>query len=135
MTILDSYQLLNEYFASNSTFCISKNRKEVVKISDDEASENAALICALKEMEKANILKSCSVNGEDYWVLYKSLDSFSQTVEINGFIASAIAGVINNMCDSLGTDSEKCDPMDIGEKDLKNLIFMASKVSVDALKK
>ena len=104
-------------------------------VSDDENAENAALICALKEMEKANVLRSCSVEGEDYWVLIKPLESFSQNIEVSGLVAAGIASVINNMCQELESESEKCDVLNITEKDLKNLIYIASKATVDSLKK
>jgi hypothetical protein len=86
-------------------------------------------------MEKANVLRSCSLNGEDYWVLVKPLESFSQTIEVSGLVAAGIASVINDMCQALGSDSEKCDVLNISEKDLKNLIYIASKASPDSLKK
>jgi hypothetical protein len=135
MNIIECYQLLNEYFNNHTCFNVKKNRKEVILVSDDEDSENAALICALKEMEKANVLRSCSLNGEDYWVLVKPLESFSQTIEVSGLVAAGIASVINDMCQALGSDSEKCDVLNISEKDLKNLIYIASKASPDSLKK
>lgn len=135
MTIIDTYELLNEYFNNHACFNIKKNRKEVILVSDDENAENAALTCALKEMEKANILRSCVVDGQDYWVLIKSLESFSQSVEISGLVSAAIASVINDMCKALGSDSEKCDVMNVTEKDLKNLIYIASKASPESLKK
>jgi hypothetical protein len=86
-------------------------------------------------MEKANVLRSCSLGGEDYWVLVKPLESFSQTLEISGLLAAGISSIINEMCQALGSESEKCDCMNITEKDLKNLIYIASKASVDSLKK
>lgn len=135
MNIIECYQLLNEYFNNHSCFNIKKNRKEVILVSDDENSENAALICALKEMEKTNILRSCVIDGEEYWVLVKPLDSFSQTVEISGLVAAGIASVINEMCEALKSDSEKCDVLNISEKDFKNLIYIASKASPESLKK
>lgn len=134
MTIIESYQMLLEYFNSNTVFNLEKNRKEVILVSDDEASENASLVCALKEMEKAGIVKSCSINNQEYWVLFKSLESFSQTLEISGLVSAGIASVINDICDKLNRTSEKCDPANITEKDFKNLIYIASKVSVENLK-
>ena len=135
MTVIDAYQLLNEHFNTNTVFSLKKNKTEVIVISDDEDGENAALLCALVEMEKGGILRSSEIGGEKYWVLYKALESFSQTLQISAFVAAGIASVINNICDKLGTDSEKCDPSDVSEKDLKNLIYMASKVSAENLKK
>jgi hypothetical protein len=135
MNIIECYQLLNEYFNKKPCFNVKKNRKEIFLVSDDENAENAALICSLKEMEKANVLRSCSLGGEDYWVLVKPLESFSQTLEISGLLAAGISSIINEMCQALGSESEKCDCMNITEKDLKNLIYIASKASVDSLKK
>jgi hypothetical protein len=135
VNIIECYQLLNEYFNNHSCFNVKKNRKEVLLVSDDEYSENAAIICALKEMEKANVLRSCILDGEEYWVLVKPLESFTQSVEISGLVAAGIASVINNMCQELNSESEKCDVLNITEKDLKNLIYIASKATPDSLKK
>lgn len=135
MNIIECYQLLNEYFNNHTCFNIKKNRKEVLLVSDDENAENAALTCALKEMEKANVLRSCVIEGQDYWVLIKPLESFSQSIEISGLVAAGIASVINDMCKELGSDSEKCDVLNVSEKDLKNLIYIASKANPESFKK
>jgi hypothetical protein len=135
MSIIECYQLLNEYFNNHTCFNIKKNRKEVILVSDDENAENAALTCALKEMEKANVLRSCVIEGQDYWVLVKPLESFSQNIEISGLVAAGIASVINDMCKELGSDSEKCDVLNVSEKDLKNLIYIASKANPESFKK
>ena len=135
MNIIECYQLLNEYFNKKACFNVKKNRKEIFLVSDDENAENAALVCALKEMEKANVLRSCCLDGQEYWVLVKSLESFSQTLEISGLLAAGISSIINEMCQALGSESEKCDAMNITEKDLKNLLYIASKSSPESLKK
>jgi hypothetical protein len=135
MNIIECYQLLNEYFNKKACFNVKKNRKEIFLVSDDENAENAALVCALKEMEKANVLRSCSLDGQEYWVLVKPLESFSQTLEISGLLAAGISSIINEMCQALGSESEKCDAMNITEKDLKNLLYIASKSSPESLKK
>lgn len=135
MNIIECYQLLNEYFNKKACFNVKKNRKEIFLVSDDENAENAALVCALKEMEKANVLRSCSLDGQEYWVLVKPLESFSQTLEISGLLAAGISSIINEMCQALGSQSEKCDGMNITEKDLKNLLYIASKSSPESLKK
>ena len=135
MNIIECYQLLNEYFNKKACFNVKKNRKEIFLVSDDENAENAALVCALKEMEKANVLRSCSLDGQEYWVLVKPLESFSQTLEISGLLAAGLSSIINERCQALGSESEKCDAMNITEKDLKNLLYIASKSSPESLKK
>jgi hypothetical protein len=134
VNVIESYQLLLEYFNTNTVFNIKKNRKEAILVSDNEAEENASLTCALKEMEKAGILRSCTIENEQYWVLFKSIESFNQTIELSGLVCAGIASVINDICDKLERPSEKCDPSSISEKDLKNLIYLASKATVNSLK-
>lgn len=134
MNVIESYQLLLEYFNTNTVFNIKKNRKDAILVSDDESAENASLCCALKEMEKSGILRSCTIDNEQYWVLFKSIESFSQSVELSGLVCAGIASVINDMCDKLERPSEKCDPANVSEKDLKNLIYLASKATVSNLK-
>ena len=135
MTILDAYQLVNEFFNKKTVFNIKKNFKEVVLVSEHEDEDQASLLCALKEMEKSGIVRNCQLGESDYWILFKPLDSFSQEVEINYLLAAGISSVINNVCEALGNDGEKCDPNNISGKDIKNLIFIASKVSPKDLQK
>ncbi len=135
MTIIESYQQLLEYFNNHTIFNLKKNAKEIFLVSEDENAESAPILCALKEMEKAGLVRSCTIDSNEYWVLFKSIESFSQNLELSGLVCAGIASVINDMCDKLEKPSEKCDPANIGEKDLKNLIYLASKVSVENLKK
>lgn len=134
MNVIESYQALLEFFNSNPVFNVKQNSKEIFLVSENEKKEMASITCALKEMEKAGFLRSCSIENEEYWVLFKSLESFNQNVELSGLLCAGIAGVINDICDKLGRPSEKCDPTNITEKDFKNLIFLASKASVESLK-
>ena len=134
MTIIEAYQQMLEYFNTHTVFNIQKNAKEIFLVSEDENLEKAALLCALKEMEKAAIVRSCSIEGQEYWVLFKSIESFSQNLELSGLVCAGIASVINDFCDKLEKPSEKCDPANISEKDFKNLIYLASKASMESPK-
>jgi len=135
MTILDAYQLINEFFNKKTILNIKKNFKEIILVTENEEEDEAALTCALKEMEKSGIVKNCQIGENNYWVLYKPLEAFSQDIELNYLLAAGISSVINNVCEALGNDAEKCDPKNITEKDIKNLIFIASKVSPKDLQK
>lgn len=134
MTILDSYGLLDEYFFTHTSFNLKKNRKEVILVSENEAAEDASLTCALKEMEISGFLRSCIIDGQMYWTLFKPLTTFSQALEINSVTAAGIASVINSACDVLSNEDDKCNSRSITEKDLKNLVFLASKVDPKSLK-
>lgn len=134
MTILDAYNNLNEYFNENHTLHLNSDFKKIVKISVTEERDKAAILAALTEMEKTGFIKKADFNNETYWVLFKPLENFSQEVELNYLLAAGISSVINKVCEGLGNDSDRCDPKNITEKDIKNLIFLASKVSIDSLK-
>ena len=134
MTILQAFGILNEHFNQKHSFRFSKNKKDLLLITEDEAADDAALTCALKEMEAASLLKSAEINGETIWTLIKPFESIIQNVEINYLIAAGIASVINKACEDLGNNEEKCDPKNITDKDFKNLLFIASKASVESLK-
>jgi len=134
MTILDAYQMLNEFFNSNHVLNLNRDFKKIISITETEQEDRAAILCALKEMESGNLIKSTIVNNVEYWVLFKPLESFSQPIELNYLLAAGIASVINRVCDVLENDSDRCNPKEITDKDLKNLIFIASKASVENLK-
>jgi len=135
MTIVDAYEKINEFLTSNHVINLEKDFKSIVEISGDEDQEKAALTCALEELEKAEVLKSTSIRDQKYWVLYKPLESFSQSLEINYLIAAGISSVINRVCEIVENESDKSDATNITEKDIQNLIFIASKVSEENLKK
>jgi len=134
MTILDAYLNLNEFFNENQVLNLRRDFRKIVLVTDKENDDKAAVSCALSEMEKSGIVKSTIIDSETYWVLFKPLEAFSQDLEINYLLAAGIASVINKVCENLKNDSDKCDPKNITEKDLKNLIFIASKVSEENLK-
>jgi hypothetical protein len=135
MTILDAYQLINEFFNKKTVLNLKTHFKEIVMVTENEEEDEAALRCALKDMETSGLLRSCSVGGSDYWILFKSLEAFSQQIELNYLLAAGISSVINNVCEVLQNEAEKSDPKNITEKDIKNLIFIASKVSPKDLQK
>ena len=129
MTVLDSFEKLNEYFSQKPSFTFEDNFREVIAIS-----ERASLTCALKELEDSGVLKSTEVDNKKYWILFKPLESFDQQIEISYLLAAGISSVINNVCDIVGNSSDKSDPKQITERDLQNLLVIASKASEENLK-
>lgn len=122
-------QLIN-YFVSNDTL-------EITQINDlfsDFANKpllKEMVTLALKDLEELSLVKPCvtnpiekqKVNPEyDTWILIKSLYQFSQSVEVNGLTATSIAEIINDFCDQYNDEENKCDPLNISEKDIVNLL-------------
>ena len=135
MNVIDAYQKLMEFFNEEQVFNLKEHRIKLVPITVTEEKDEAAILCALKEMEKAGLIRTTTVNENSYWVLFKSIQSYPQTVEISAMTCAAIASVLNEICEKLGNESEKCDPSSVSEKDIKNLIYVASKVDPEVLKK
>jgi hypothetical protein len=135
MNVIEAYQNLSEFFNENQIFLLEEDRKKVCPITIDQNRDDASILAALREMEKAGLIRKSEAGGKEYWVLFKSLASYPQTIEISALVCAGIASVINQLCDSLENESEKTDPTNITEKDIKNLIYIASKTNPDALKK
>ncbi len=135
MNVIDAYQELSEFYNKNEVFSLEEDRKAVCPITIAQEKDDAAILAALKEMEKAGLIRHSVVGGKDYWVLFKSLDSYPQSIETNAMVCAGIASLINQICEKLDNESEKADPTNITEKDLKNLIYIASKVNPEVLKK
>ena len=124
MTVLEASGSIYEWYQQHDSFVLEDNLKDVAPNSSSIEKDNAALWCALLDFEKMEMVNSCEIDGRRYWILRKGFDSFEQTVVITPMVAVTIAGMVNTYCDSLEVDSEKADPANIEEKDIKNLLFI-----------
>ena len=124
MTVLDSSGMLYEWYQNNDTFVLEDDFKNVVPLSESVEKDKASLWCALLDFETMEMVKSCEIEGRRYWILRKGFDSFEQTVTLTPMVAATLAGMINTYCDVLEADGEKCDPANIQEKDIKNVLFI-----------
>lgn len=124
MTILDATMGLFTFFEQNHCFEMNKNFSEVVPITDSPEQDKAAVQCALEEMEEYGVLKHNESNGTTYYVLKKSLDSNEQEVKIAPVTAVGIAKAINGFCHVIKDYKDECNPLEINEGDLQNLVFI-----------
>lgn len=134
MTIVETFEKLNEFFSQKSIFNIEDNYKDLFLISEDENHKIASIKCALTELQNSGVIRCTNVKDKEYWVLYKPLEAYDQTIEINYLLAAGISSVINNVCKIVGNDSDQCDPNNLRDRDLQNLVVIASKVSKENLK-
>ena len=125
MTVLDATEQLFEWYRKNDSF-EEKEVSKIVLLSDTPDRDRAAFLCALSDMEKAEIVSRTEIEGNrTIWTLKRRLDSFNQTVDIPKTIAVEIATVLNSACRTLGDYHDQCDPYDISTKDLCNLAFIS----------
>lgn len=124
MTIVEAANILLEYFGKKDSFNMEENYADVMKISETPAEDKMAFVLALQDLEKAEIVKSDSKNK--IYILKKPLNSFDQNIQLGGMTATLIAKIINDFCDKIKDKRDYCDSKNITEKDLRNLVFLAS---------
>ena len=88
----------------------------------------ATLLCALKQLEGMNLIinEFSPRNHKQYWGLQKSFLTYEQSVSVSPDLAITISDIINKYCETTGNTVDVCDPAEIKEQDLKNLIYVAN---------
>ena len=128
MTISEACSKLFGWFAENERFDLSKDYKSLLIVSEDEDIEKEIVKIALAKMEEIKILIKINIARRDVWVLDKPLNSFEQNVSISGSMAAQISEVINRTCHAIDNYDDVCNPLDVNEKDINNLIFFCQKI-------
>jgi len=134
MTVIDASCKLYEWFSSNDSFHENDFIK-VLPISETPEADRACVLAGLDEFEKLNMIKKVTFKNNNYWVLLKSLSSFDQSVSISSNTAIIMAQILNQYCEMTGVVSEKCDPKSLTEKDIKNVLFLLTEMTLDKVKK
>lgn len=131
MTVLDASSKLFAWFKDNDTFEMGGDFSSAVLVTLEEDKDRAAFSLALKDLEEMGMIRSCDMEGKQFWVLTKAFEAYEQTVKISPPVAEMVGGIVNGYCSLINLESEKCDPCDIQESDIKNLLFICN----EALKK
>ena len=116
MTVLEGSNKLFEWFSVNQKFNFDKDMENLIP--------NAAVKCALEEFEKLEIVKGTEIKNDYYWVLNKNFESFGQDVKLSPKTAMLISQLLNSFCEVLNVKDDECDPKDINESDINNLLLI-----------
>ena len=119
MTVLDANNLLFEWYGANNSFVMERDLKKVVPIIEDEEETKTTLSLALEELREANLVKVCE--DKKYYILVKPFGAYQQSPEISSWVANYAGAKINEFCDLINDDSDRCDASQISERDIKNL--------------
>jgi hypothetical protein len=123
-TIVEYVVLLLNYFENNSIFELS-NYRQLLGITDkDPDQEKTMVLLALQELEKNDVIRSLVNKKNQIWALFKPLSSVNQNLDIGYSLASKIAETINYYCHEFKTMTDFCDPKNIKEKDILNLLVV-----------
>jgi phosphatidylserine/phosphatidylglycerophosphate/cardiolipin synthase-like enzyme len=126
VTVFEAEIELYKWFNENESFEISRDFPRVVLVTDTPEDDRAAILAALKEFENSLIISSQMWEDKKYWILKRTFEATPQSVDLNPAMALAVANIINEFCDITGEYADKCDPKNITEKDLTNLITICS---------
>jgi len=126
MTVLETKLKLYDWFEKNDSFEIERDAVKFLSIVEEPEACRAALVAALKDFVKFDMLKVEKWDDKDYYILEKPLDSYTQTLEVNIQTGRYIAEQINAFCEILDDKRDICDPISLREKDIINLCNIIS---------
>lgn len=130
MTTNEATRELFAWFTKNDTFSIAnkgatqEDFKKIVKISENQENDLAAVKTGLKELEDLGLISKVESASSVVWVLKKHIDSYEQTIGIGYDTALQVSEVINSFCKVIGNQTDEANPTKIIEKDIKNLALI-----------
>lgn len=126
MTIVEAVNKLLEHFAKKDSFSMDEDYVDLMQLSENPDEHKMAFSLALEDLEKNDLIKCYAAGKKKTYILKKPLNSFEQSITVGGFTCQMIAKIINDFCDKIKDKRDYCDPRNINEKDLRNLMFIAS---------
>lgn len=126
MTIDEAKLPLFTFFSKSEVFNLEEDFKKIIEITFSEKLDKEILKEALKSFEEQKIVTRINIEKKDFWVLNKSLEQYSQTVELHYTTLAAITNIVNVFCEMNNTPEHKVNPLAITEKDIQNLTILAN---------
>jgi hypothetical protein len=124
MTILEASEVLFKWFAENDYFEMEEDFLQVNPITETKEKDKAALSLALEELERNDLVGSKETEGKTCWILKKPFAAYEQSVTITPPTALGLSQIVNSACESIGDDTDLCDPANIAEKDIRSLLLL-----------
>jgi hypothetical protein len=128
MTISDAQSTLFSFFLKNDTFSLKDDFSRTFLPIGDENVLKKITEKALDEYEKNGLVARLS---DTHWVLAKPLDQFNQAIQIDGNTANAISELLNKYCEKYNDTYNLCNPLNIIERDLVNLLKIIDQFEQD----
>jgi len=126
MTIVEAANKLLEHFTKKDSFSMDTDYIDLMQLSETPEENKVTFILALEDLEKNDFIKSYTQGKKKIYILKKPLNSFEQNINVGGFTCNMIAKVINDFCDKIKDKRDYCDSRGITEKDIRNLMFIAT---------
>ena len=133
MTVLDASNSLVEWFLKNDSFSIEEDFNKIVLISENKERETAAVRAGLDKLIQLKLISRYEVHEKEYWILSKPIEQYEQELEINAALAKDMADLINEFCDEIQDQLDRCDATDLSQKDIKNVLLLCRHYKVQSL--
>ena len=121
MDLLYAQNVLLEHFINNPLFKLSDYNKIFLLVEDVELYQEIVKLAA-DNLVKENILRHFVYKNDDYYCLFKPLESFEQNVFLSALTCNAISKIINGYCAESNDKENICNTLNITDRDIRNLI-------------
>ena len=124
-TISEYQNILLTFFEKNSWFNIELDLGKLGLITGNDCDiDKAGLKIALMEFEKQKLVMRTAPDSV-LWFLSKPLDCFTQTLELSYNSTAGIADIVNKYCEINDDSKNLVNPLNIREKDILNVLYLA----------
>ena len=130
MNVIEATVALHFFFQENDCFEMDEDYEKLLVITDaSDAKERAAIQSALEGLLEMGVVKKQEARNKnnisrDYYILVKDLSNAEQTVNLPGELCGRIAECVNQFCDVIGDNADKCSPYSITPQDIHNVLLI-----------
>ena len=121
MTIIDATNKLFDWFSDNDSFCMADDFQKLVLVTESRERDESSIKLALQNLQESHLVKQ----DGNYWILNRPFQQWEQSVGINGPVSTAISKTINDFCDLIDDQTDRCDASDLKEKDIRNIVIIS----------
>ena len=129
MTVVDATNKLFEWFSEHDSFELERDFLEIMSVVDYPEEDKSAFIGALAGFEENGFVKMVEYKKVRRWILAKKYEAYEQSVTIGPETSQGLALILNTMCEVIDDQSDYCDPTNIVEKDIRNLVGITNYMS------
>ena len=130
MNVIEATVALHFFYQDNDCFEMDEDYEKLLIITDkSDVKEKAAVQSGLEGLLETGVVKKQEARNKnnipkDYYILVRNLSSAEQTVSLPGELCGRIAECVNEFCDVIGDNSDKCSPYSINAQDIHNVLLI-----------
>lgn len=120
MTVQEAITHLLDHFKNHSSFDSQKDPLGIGAVCSSKEEKKEIFNLALIELEKKDIVRK----GSKKWYLMQPLSSIPQDLSLSYPVCLEISKSINSFCSMIDDFKDYCDPLQISERDIFNLLIL-----------